>query len=226
MKKIRIGERGPSYVLQDEKGNTFYQCSKCEEIKQLNSENFYKQNTKISGFRSICKTCCDSYQMNRYNNEEGFKEVIKQNVKKWTKENPEKAKEIRQRGYYKDHEKSKKRTKDNLKKWKKNKCTSGIYAIENLKEKKIYIGESYAIENRWISHKYCLKTGIKVNRKLKKDWDKLGEENFKFDILINLSGSSKIERLIQEEKTIMKYELEGYQIYNNPNCRNKLEEEK
>lgn len=198
------------------------QCTKCGIEKPL--IDFYKQKTTKSGYRASCKKCCDSYQMNRYNNEEGFKEVINQNMKKWHKENPEKAKEISQRNYYKDHEKSKKRTKDNLKKWKKNKCTSGIYVIENLKEKKIYIGESYAIENRWISHKYSLKTGHRVNRKLKKDWDKLGEENFKFDILINLSGSSKIERLIQEEKTIMKYELEGYQIYNNPNCRNKLKE--
>jgi hypothetical protein len=35
-----------------------------------------------------------------------------------------------------------------------------------------------------------------------------------------------MERLYEEEITIRKYEKEGYEIYNNPNCRNHYKEEK
>ena len=199
-------------------------CTKCGIGKSLTE--FYKQRTVKSGLRASCKECCDGYIMNRYNNDEEYKERVLNHSKQWSKDNPEKARENRRKTYYKDHEKSKEKSKRNLINWKKEKCTSGIYAIRNLKENKIYIGESYAIENRWSGHKSALKKNNRVNKKLKQDWDNLGEENFEFEILTDLSGSSKIERLIEEERTIRKYEKEGYKIYNSPNSRNDFTEDK
>jgi hypothetical protein len=197
-------------------------CTKCGIEKPL--IDFYKQKTTKSGYRASCKQCCDKYIMNRYHNDEEVKKRMNKNSALWAKEHPERTKEWARKSYYKNHEKSKERVRKGLLKF-KSKCTSGIYIIRNLKENKIYIGESYAIENRWISHRSALKKNNRVNKRLKQDWDRLGEENFEFQILTDLSGSSKMERLYEEERTIRKYEKEGYEIYNNPNCRNHYKEE-
>lgn len=198
-------------------------CTKCGIEKPL--VEFYKQKTVKCGYRASCKKCCDEYVMKRYYSDEEFKQRIADNSRKWNKNNPDKAKSKARKHYYKDHERTKERLKQSSLKWKSN-CTSGVYIIRNLKENKVYIGESYAIENRWISHRSALKKNRRVNKKLKQDWDRLGEENFEFQIITDLSGSSKIERLIEEERTIRKYEKEGYEIYNNPSCRNDYKENK
>jgi hypothetical protein len=80
MKKIRLGKRGGSYILEDDNGNHHYQCSKCKEIKLLNDQNFYKQNIKKSGFRGTCKQCCDKYIMNRYHNDEEVLHYVPENL--------------------------------------------------------------------------------------------------------------------------------------------------
>ncbi len=198
-------------------------CTKCGIEKSLTE--FYKQKTVKSGRRASCKECCDKYTMDRYNNDEQHKQGMLGQSKQWSKDNPERVRENNRKSYHKDHEKSKERNRHNSLKWKKDSCTSGIYIIKNLKENKVYIGESYAIENRWHSHRSALKKNNRVNKKLKQDWDRLGEESFEFEVLTDLSGSSKIERLIEEEKTIIKYEKLGYEIYNNPNSRNDYKEE-
>tara|TARA_R110001599_G_scaffold236731_1_gene436085 strand:+ start:282 stop:887 length:606 start_codon:yes stop_codon:yes gene_type:complete len=198
-------------------------CTKCGIEKPL--IDFYKQKITKSGYRASCKKCCDAYTMKRYYSDEEFKERVLTHSKQWSKDNPGKVKANARKSYYKDHERTKERLKQNSLKWKSN-CTSGVYIIRNLKENKVYIGESYAIENRWYSHKSALKKNTRVNKRLKQDWDRLGEENFEFQIITDLSGSSKIGRLIEEERTIRKYEKEGYEIYNNPSSRNDYKENK
>jgi hypothetical protein len=162
--------------------------------------------------------------MERYYSDEEYKQRIREQSLRWAKENPSKAKKAARKHYYKNHEKTKESLRKSSLKF-KSKCTSGIYIIRNLKENKVYIGESYAIENRWMSHRSALKKNSRVNKSLKEDWDKLGEENFEFQILTNMSGSSKMDRLFEEERTIRKCEKEGYEIYNNPYCRNYYKEE-
>ena len=61
---------------------------------------------------------------------------------------------------------------------------SGIYCIENLKNEKKYIGQSIDLENRKYEHFLALKENYHFNRHLQSSYNKYGEENFKFRILL------------------------------------------
>lgn len=59
----------------------------------------------------------------------------------------------------------------------------GIYAIENLINGKVYIGQSVDIKKRFREHKYHFKTNNHCNNYLQNAWNKYGEENFSFEII-------------------------------------------
>jgi len=48
--------KGQNYY-EDEAGNKYLYCYCCEKIKDLNSDNFYKQHTLKLGYRTPCKSC-------------------------------------------------------------------------------------------------------------------------------------------------------------------------
>ena len=56
--------------------------------------------------------------------------------------------------------------------------TTGIYKIENIVNGKVYIGASKNIEKRWSTHRRSVKSPIHS------DLEALGEENFKFEVLL------------------------------------------
>lgn len=60
---------------------------------------------------------------------------------------------------------------------------SGIYAIKNTINSKMYIGQSKDIYRRWGIHKYYLRKNEHDNKHLQNSWNKYGEENFVFFIL-------------------------------------------
>lgn len=62
-------------------------------------------------------------------------------------------------------------------------ATSGIYKIENVKNGKVYIGQSGDIDIRLRGHKNTLKNNKHFNRYLQRAWNKHGEENFTFETL-------------------------------------------
>lgn len=61
---------------------------------------------------------------------------------------------------------------------------TGIYKITNLINKKMYIGKAENIKNRWNKHLTELRNNKHNNKHLQASWNKYGEKNFKFDIII------------------------------------------
>lgn len=57
---------------------------------------------------------------------------------------------------------------------------SGIYAIENKENNRIYIGSSTDLNKRRIEHKFKLSNGVHHNPELQADWEEYGSKNFKF----------------------------------------------
>ena len=64
-----------------------------------------------------------------------------------------------------------------------NKTLCGIYCIENLINKKKYIGLSGDIKRRWTEHRSELRRGVHINVYLQRAWEKYGEDAFKFSVV-------------------------------------------
>lgn len=60
----------------------------------------------------------------------------------------------------------------------------GIYQIRNKVNNKIYIGSSVDILRRWKEHKRRLRGDYHSNLHFQRSWNKHGENNFKFEILM------------------------------------------
>ena len=91
---------------------------------------------------------------------------------------------------------------------------SGIYKIENLANGKVYIGKSVDILNqRWPQHLCLLKNGTHNNRHLQNAWNKYGEDNFQFSIILECAP----DELNQYEI----YYIDLYQSYMSNNGYNK-----
>jgi transposase-like protein len=61
---------------------------------------------------------------------------------------------------------------------------SGIYAIRNKIDGKLYIGSSKSVHHRWKdNHLPMLRAGTHFNKHLQNAWRKHGEESFGFDVL-------------------------------------------
>jgi len=108
----------------------------------------------------------------------------------------------------------------------KTKGINGIYQIINVKNNKIYIGESGDIHQRWRKHIEDLEQRIHHNSKLQNDFNYFGIESFKFEIIKEIKPtkqyqSTKIERLKEENKYIEQYDTihtgynieDSYQLY-------------
>lgn len=61
---------------------------------------------------------------------------------------------------------------------------SGVYIVQNLITNKCYIGASTDLYNRLCDHKSKLRSGIHHNTHLQSSFDKYGECNFIFDVLV------------------------------------------
>lgn len=96
------------------------------------------------------------------------------------------------------------------------------YTITNIKNGKVYIGETMNVERRWKEHKESLDKKAHYNYKLQNDWSKYGEESFKFEIMpqneyqltITNSIRSKAYGIYVENKIIKELNLinDGYNI--------------
>lgn len=64
----------------------------------------------------------------------------------------------------------------------------GIYTITNIINKKIYVGYSTNLKNRWSQHVSSLKLNNHINNCLQNAVNKYGIENFEFDILVECNS--------------------------------------
>lgn len=67
--------------------------------------------------------------------------------------------------------------------------TCGIYMIQNKVNNKMYIGQAVDIEDRWGEHRSGLRGGYHTNKHLQNSWERDGEENFEFSILLECEES-------------------------------------
>lgn len=81
---------------------------------------------------------------------------------------------------------------------------SGIYCIENKINGKRYIGQSINIDNRRREHFRTLRQGAHGNRYLQNAWNKYGENNFEFYVLI---FCEKFELTRYEQFFVDKYNM-------------------
>jgi group I intron endonuclease len=88
---------------------------------------------------------------------------------------------------------------------------SGIYAIKNRTNNKMYIGQSVNVRKRKSYHLWLLRTNNHFNPKLQSAFNKYGEENFEFVIL---EKCNKDELDDKEIKYINRYNTinDGYNI--------------
>lgn len=93
-----------------------------------------------------------------------------------------------------------------------------IYSIKDEKNKRIYVGETMNLTDRFINHKEELDSNTHINKRLQAEYN---SEDFKFcielllDESINLNNAEeKMLLLLLERKTINKYKEDGYEVFN------------
>lgn len=91
-------------------------------------------------------------------------------------------------------------------------ATAGIYKIENMKSKKVYIGSSIDIDKRFGQHRAKLKDGSHANAHLQSAWEKYGPSAFRFLILTTTVNVDCLEEV--EQQFIDSYRERGADLYN------------
>lgn len=91
---------------------------------------------------------------------------------------------------------------------------SGVYAIQNKLNGKLYIGSTDNIKRRWYDHKCCLTNNSHYNRHLQSSWNVHGKNIFEFVIIEEVSDKSKLFK--REQYWMDKFEsykiTEGYNL--------------
>jgi group I intron endonuclease len=87
----------------------------------------------------------------------------------------------------------------------------GIYSIECIETKSVYVGQSKDLRSRWNQHKTLLRTGKAINSDFQRDYDAYGIDGFKFNIL---HYCDEHELLEWETFFIRDYLRLNYNVYN------------
>ncbi len=91
-------------------------------------------------------------------------------------------------------------------------ATAGIYKIENVKSKKVYIGSSADLDKRFKQHKAKLKGNCHSNQHLQNAWNKYGYSAFRFTVLTTTVKHECLEEA--EQQFIDSYKERGIELYN------------
>jgi len=93
---------------------------------------------------------------------------------------------------------------------------SGVYAITNLSNGKVYIGSTIGFEKRWNQHRSDLRSCVHHNIYLQRSWNKYGEDVFEFGVLEYLDNFGGLPSAEQFWMDI--YREEGRELYNIGEC--------
>ncbi len=66
----------------------------------------------------------------------------------------------------------------------------GVYRIINTASGKIYIGRAMELNGKLNSERFQLKGNMHMNKELQKDFNELGEEQFRFEVLDRLAAKN------------------------------------
>lgn len=91
---------------------------------------------------------------------------------------------------------------------------SGIYKITNIKNGKVYIGQSVNVTLRWWSHVEELSKGKHCNKMLSEDFQQYGLQSFTAEIIERCGSRDKNILLERERYYISLYFHSGYSLYN------------
>lgn len=70
----------------------------------------------------------------------------------------------------------------------------GIYAIENLRNGRKYLGATADFQRRWRQHVLDLRRGLHANEDLQAAWIKFGEDAFRFVVIEEIEGRDALRR--------------------------------
>ena len=105
----------------------------------------------------------------------------------------------------------------------------GVYQIRNVVNGKMLIGGSPNIPGIFNRHKFALLAGAHDNKQLQADWQEVGQDNFSFEVLDELSPTEGADYDYREDLTFLEdMWLEKLEPYGDRgyNVRKKGREEK
>ena len=66
----------------------------------------------------------------------------------------------------------------------------GVFQIRNMKNEKVFVGSSVNLAGIFNRHRFALNAGSFQSKTLQADWNKLGAENFSFEVLEEVDRKS------------------------------------
>jgi hypothetical protein len=184
-------------------------CTKCGIDKPLTAEYYHRDSSKSSGFQSHCKVCKNKQSTKSHQNNKD--RILKQKAE-YRQNNKEKIAK-REAEYQQNNKEKIAKREAEYRIQKKAEQPACVYQIVNSVNNKIYIGETTRGEIRWNEHKQQLRGNRHPNPKLQADFNKFGEEVFKWSI-IEEYPKDKDTLLLGEINTIDKLLREGKELYN------------
>ena len=199
-------------------------CRKCGIDKPLTAEYYHRSSSESSGFQSQCKVCrCKTQAEYHQDNKERIakqkaeyhqnnKETIAKQKAEYYQNNKETIAKQQTEYYQNNKEKFAKYGAEYYSE-RKAQQPACVYQIVNSVNNKIYIGQTTRGELRWNEHLRSLRGNYHENYKLQADFDKFGEEVFKWSIIEEYPKDKNTLQL-GEINTIHKLLREGKELYN------------
>jgi len=235
-KRGRFGVRSQCKVCRLEHGKQYYQENRNKESerkKQYRQKNRDKVLERLKQYRQKNKDkIAEYYQKNkdkileyqkqyRQKNKDKIVEREKQHYQENKDKILEQMKQYRQKNRDKILEQKKQHYQENKdkilerqKQYRQN-LPSMIYEIHNTITKQIYVGQTSQGRQRWSEHKSRLRKGTHRNPQLQKDWDKRGEDAFRFNVVEELPCDFNKEQLLEKEAALMLEHISnGVKLYN------------